>query len=162
MLWISKFWSFWSALYNMLQTEDTELQLILSYRFSLSLLIGQLGLKCCFSNMHIHSHKWFLMVHDAFIKLGEKCIIYVSVLDTSWYCFSRYSHQVLVGRKTDWHACVPNSYERVSVCYIGLRVVPTVVSTPYRFYTSFHSRYINLLHINQKLVKPNLRIRLVW
>jgi hypothetical protein len=120
----------------MLQTEDTELQLVLSYRFSFSFLVGQLGLKGSFSNMHIHSHKWFLMVHNAFVKLGEKCIIYVSVLGMSWDCFSRYSDQFLVGRKTDWHACVPNSYQRVSVCYIGLRLVSTVVLTRYQFYTS--------------------------
>jgi hypothetical protein len=117
MHWISTFWSFSSALYNMLQTEDTEPQLILSYRFSFSLLVEQLGLKCSFSNMHIHSHKWFLMVHNAFVKLGEKCIIYVSVLDMSWYCFSRYSYQFLVGRKTDWHASTKLIWKSVSLLH---------------------------------------------
>jgi hypothetical protein len=117
MHWISEFWNFWSALYNMLQTEDTELQLVLSYRFSFSLLVGQLGLKCSFSNMHIHNHMWFLMVHHAFVKLGEKCIIYVSVLDMSWYCFSRYSYQFLVGIKTDWHAYTKLIWKSVNLLH---------------------------------------------
>jgi hypothetical protein len=122
MHWISKFWSFWSALYNMLQTEDTELQLVLSYRFSFCLLVGQLGLKSSFSNMHIHSHKWFLMVHNAFVKLGEKCIIYVSVLDMSWYWFP-YSHTFAVYLCTLWSLFSPN------LLAIGLKYLGDATST---------------------------------